>query len=85
MSSSLNLKCFVKINKTWRTPIEAILIAFVPSAEETRRRPIAGGVLDTISTDAIVRLQTFNKDALYQVPLECVEVVDEWDDRYKVG
>lgn len=83
--SSLNLKCFVRLNKTWRSPLEAILISFVPSAEAVRQRPIAGGALDTISTDAVVRLQTFDKDKLYQVPLECVEVVDEWDDRYKVG
>lgn len=80
---SLNLKCYVRLNNKWRSPIEAILIAFVPSAE--RQRPIVGGVLDTISTDAIVRLVTFDKDKLYQVPLECTEVVDDWDDRYKVG
>lgn len=81
--SSLNLKCYVRLNKTWRSPIEATLIAFVPSAERQRR--IAGGVLDTITTDAIVKLETFDKDKLYQVPLECTEVVDEWDDRYRVG
>lgn len=83
--SSLNLKCFVRLNKTWRSPIEATLISFVPSAEPVRQRPIVGGVLDTITTDAIVKLETFDKDKLYQVPLECVEVVDEWDDRYRVG
>jgi hypothetical protein len=73
---SLNLKCYVRIKENWRTSIKAILIAFVPA--EKRQRPIAEGVLDTITTDAIVRLLTFDADKLYQVPLELVGVVDEW-------
>lgn len=80
--SSLNLKCYVELNEMWRTPIEATLIAFVPSAK--RNRLVPGATLDTITTDAIVKLETFDKDKLYQIPLEYVEIVDEWDDRHKV-
>lgn len=71
--TSLNMKCMVRLNNDWRTPIEATLIAFVPS--EKRVRPISGGKLDTITTDCIVRLETFDKGNLYQVPLECVTCV----------
>jgi len=79
---SLNLKCYVRLNKNWRSRIEAVLIAFVPAAEPTQRSMV-GGVLDTISTDAIVRLMSFDKDKLYQIPLECVEVVDDWTEKEK--
>jgi len=75
----LNLKCYVKLNNNWRTEIEAILIGFVPSP--TRIRPIVGGELDTISTDCIVKLLTFDKDRLYQIPLELTRVVEQWDEK----
>jgi hypothetical protein len=73
----LNLKCVVRLNKDWRSPIEATLIAFVPAAAGVTTRTILGkSELDTISTDAIVRLDTFDKDKLYQIPLECVMMGD---------
>ncbi len=74
--SSLNMKCMVRLNKEWRTPIEAVLIALVPSAGGVTTRPISGGKLDTISTDCIVLLKTFDKGKLYQVPLECVAIYE---------
>lgn len=76
----MNLKCYVRLNRKWRSPLEAYLLAFVPAADTMPfTRTVADNQnLDTISTDCIVRLCTFDKDKLYQVPLDCVEVVDEW-------
>jgi len=71
----MNIKCFVTLNKNWKTPLEAMLLAFVPSPPRSREM-LTGDVLDTISTDAIVQLLTFDAGKLYQVPLECVKVVD---------
>ena len=74
---TMNLKCFVTLNKNWKTPLEAILLTFVPSPSRSRTM-VTGDVLDTISTDAIVQLLTFDSGKLYQVPLECVQVVDSF-------
>lgn len=82
--NSINLKCYARLSHDWNSRIEAILIAFVPSPEvRTERMNMNRKDLSCkevkISQDCIVRLMSFNKNHLYQVPLECVEIVDEWN------
>ena len=81
----MNIKCYVRLNKDWRSQIAAMLLEFVPSSKGIHdRTDFSGNTYDTISTDGIVRLMTFDKGGLYQIPLDCITVVDEWDGRFDV-
>lgn len=73
----MNIKCIVKLNFDWTSWIPARLVKFVPTAYGLRQRNIAGGKLDSITTDAIVILESFDKGGVYQVPIERVRVEDE--------
>lgn len=80
----LNLKCYARLNHEWRSELEAVLIGFVPTAEVHQRKSWYNreqtfcGPLP-VSTDCIVKLETFDADKLYQVPLECVRIVDKYE------
>lgn len=80
----LNLKCYVRLNHEWRSELEAVLISFVPAVEVHQRKTqyntesTSCGPLP-VNTDCIVKLETFDKDRLYQVPLECVRIVDKYE------
>ena len=76
---SLNLKCTVRLNRRWASEIDATLIAFVPAAKiAPHTRTVTGlSELDTISTDCIVQLRSFDYGKLYQVPLDCVTITQE--------
>ena len=69
----------VRLNESWRTRIKATLVAFVPSPER-QRMAVGNTKLDKISTDAIVKLESFDKGKFYQIPLELVEEWEEWMD-----
>lgn len=72
----LNMKCKIKINRDCQCTINAILIAFVPSGKEFTRTIGKDGELDKITTDCIVKLESFDKGKLYQIPLDCVEITE---------
>lgn len=80
----LNLKCYVRLNHEWRSELEAVLLSFVPAVELHQRKTSYGtdqtgcGHLP-MNTDCIVKLETFDKGRVYQVPLECVRIVDEYE------
>lgn len=68
--TNLNLKCFVKLSPDGRSIIPATLITFVSSPKTYN---------NTTSTDGIVKLETFDKGKLYQLPLDHITIVDSWD------
>lgn len=86
---NLNLKCYVRLNPNWRSLIPAILICIFPESTENvgKRQRMYNGMIDTscgesyVSSYGIVKLLSLNKGGLYQIPLDCIEVVDDFDGR----
>jgi hypothetical protein len=82
IGGGLNLKCMVKPMPNWSSAnmIEGIVLQFVPS-NNIYCHKIAGKQpqdLHSINMDALVVLQTFDKGAVYQIPLTHLEIVNEW-------
>lgn len=80
----MELKCYVKLSESWVSPIPATIIAFVPLAgrhsPKASIRPISGSELTiTYSVDALVKLESFEIGKIYQLPMQFVTVVDEWE------
>lgn len=78
--NSLNQKCMVKRLPQSRYEYEAILIQLVPRLNNEFSFTHCHGDDATIncSVDAIVVLQTFEKGAMLQLPLNQVKLVEEW-------
>jgi hypothetical protein len=75
----INLKCYIKLSPNGASNIPGLLIAFVPSPR-IRNRTCGTNTLDTISTDGIVKLESFDKGKLYQIPLDQITIVDNWEE-----
>ncbi len=73
------MKCYVRLNNTWRSNIKATLICFVPRLSILEHKPLAGSDLTITSTvDGLVILETFSKGTPYQLPLHLIEIVESW-------
>lgn len=75
------MKCCVKLHDIWRGEIKATYLQAVPAANPSSR-PIAAGDnrMTYVTVDALVKLETFDKGRLYQIPPHLVRMVDEWED-----
>jgi hypothetical protein len=75
-------KCLVRLNDGWQTDIEAELLCFVPAATSGRVfHPIRGeAVIIYYTQDALVKLLSFDSGRIYQLPLNLVRIVEQFDE-----
>ena len=68
------IKCTVKLTKDWKSPLKAYLAGFVPCTPY-EYKPLSGSnVTIKYTQEALVVLHTFDEGAIYQLPLNLVEV-----------
>lgn len=82
MNTPLNgTKCMVSIfNQPMRKNIPAFFLGLAPRLSETQVHIISGDSTKRMATvDALVLLESFDKGAIYQLPLDMVRLCDEWD------
>jgi hypothetical protein len=81
---SMNMKCYAKPRPTVpREGYKAKLIGVVPSEPYTWKdycHGLSEANLPRYTTKALVRLETFSKGRVFEIPWSGIEIVDKWYD-----